>query len=229
MVDVVFSSPAARARLCAYRTCRVSMAFGNSAANSWARVASGICPSAKTMNGFSAGGQCPNRHTRKRAHTGDRARPRASRAKGTVFEATYLQVGMVAPDIVGPDIDGVTFTFYVPTQNDQSPLVWHDLRERDEVVRRVIEVKGKYPGIVKSNVGSLELMMSDVAILYTGENGEPCILRNLLPLYMGDGGRFERTFCCYGNDVDCSRCGAYAVFNSAYHRMRGEQEPLPTD
>ncbi len=32
-----------------------------------------------------------------------------SRAKGTVFEATYLQVGMVAPDIVGPDIDGVEF------------------------------------------------------------------------------------------------------------------------
>jgi hypothetical protein len=65
-------------------------------------------------------------------------------------------------------------------------------------------------------------MLSDVAIRYTGERGENCLMRRMLPLYMGDGGSFERTFCCYGNDVDCTRCGAYAVFNAAYHRLRGE-------
>ena len=45
------------------------------------------------------------------------------------------------------------------------------------------------------------------------------MMMETLPLYMGDGGNFERTFCCYGNDVDCSRCGAYSVFNTAYHRI----------
>jgi hypothetical protein len=43
----------------------------------------------------------------------------------------------------------------------------------------------------------------------------------MLPLYMGEGGQFERTFCCYGNDVDCTRCGAYGVFNGAWHRNNG--------
>ena len=118
-------------------------------------------------------------------------------------------------------IDGVAFTFYVPARDDQTELAWSDLRERDAVVRRVIAVKGRYPGLVKANVGALKLMLSDVSLRYTGENGEACALRDMLPLYMGDGGRFERTFCCYGNDVDCSRCGAYGVFNSAYHHMQG--------
>jgi MoaA/NifB/PqqE/SkfB family radical SAM enzyme len=119
-------------------------------------------------------------------------------------------------------IDGVAFSFYVPTQHDCGSLAWDDLRERDEVVRRVIELKKRYPDLVKANVGALELMLSDVAIRYTGERGENCLMRRMLPLYMGDGGSFERTFCCYGNDVDCTRCGAYAVFNAAYHRLRGE-------
>jgi MoaA/NifB/PqqE/SkfB family radical SAM enzyme len=119
-------------------------------------------------------------------------------------------------------IDGVAFSFYVPTQHDRGSLAWDDLRERDEVVRRVIELKKRYPDLVKANVGALELMLSDVAIRYTGERGENCLMRRMLPLYMGDGGSFERTFCCYGNDVDCTRCGAYAVFNAAYHRLRGE-------
>ena len=116
-------------------------------------------------------------------------------------------------------IDGIAFTFYVPTRNDTSGLAWTDLRERDAVVRRVIAVKEKYPKQVKSNVGALELMLSDVALKYTGRNGENCLMKETLPLYMGEGGRFERTFCCYGNDVDCSTCGAYSVFNTAYHRL----------
>jgi hypothetical protein len=61
-------------------------------------------------------------------------------------------------------------------------------------------------------------MLSDRALTSTGVNGENCTLKRMLPLYVGDGGQFERTFCCYGNDVDCSRCGAYAVFNSAHHK-----------
>jgi len=122
-------------------------------------------------------------------------------------------------------ITGVAFTFYVPTKDDHGPLAWDDLRERDVVVRRVIALKQKYPDLVKSNVGALELMLSDRCIESTGEDGGPCLMRNILPLYMGEGGNFERTFCCYGNDVDCTRCGAYGVFNAAYHHKLGIAEP----
>lgn len=124
-------------------------------------------------------------------------------------------------------IDGLAFTFYVPTRNDRSALAWPDLRERDAVIDRVIALKRKYPKLIKSNIGALELMKSEVCLEATGEHGEHCHLRRMLPLYMGEGGNFERTFCCYGNDVDCSRCGAYAVFNSRYHRLRGRPEPAP--
>ena len=126
-------------------------------------------------------------------------------------------------------VTGIAFTFYVPTKDDHSGLGWEDLRERDEVVRRVIALKTKYPAVVKANVGALELVLSDRCLEFTGTDGGPCGMRRMLPLYMGEGGNFERTFCCYGNDVDCTRCGAYAVFNGAWHRMRGSREPLPGD
>ncbi len=119
-------------------------------------------------------------------------------------------------------VDGVAFTFYVPSKNEHGPLAWDDLRERDPVVERVIALKRKYPKLVKSNIPALEMMKSDRALDYTGEHGEHCAMRAMLPLYMGAGGNFERTFCCYGNDVDCTRCGAYGVFNTAYHRMKGD-------
>ena len=111
----------------------------------------------------------------------------------------------------------------MPMAIDRGTLI--ALRERDDVIDRVIALKGAYPGLIKANIGALELMRSDRCLDSTGERGENCSLRRMLPLYMGDGGQFERTFCCYGNDVDCSRCGAYAVFNSQYHRLRGEPDP----
>jgi MoaA/NifB/PqqE/SkfB family radical SAM enzyme len=115
-------------------------------------------------------------------------------------------------------VDGVAFTFYVPTQNDETGLGWEDSRDRDQIVERVIALKRRYPEVVKANIGALELMKSDISLETTGVDGEGCHMRRMLPLYMGEGGQFERTFCCYGNDVDCSRCGAYGVFNAAYHR-----------
>ena len=117
----------------------------------------------------------------------------------------------------------------MPGEDESAPLAWDDLRERDEVIDRVIAVKARYPGVVTSNVGTLARMKSDVCLESTGLRGENCTLRRMLPLYMGEGGQFERPFCCYGNDVDCTRCGAYAVFNTAYHRRRGESAlPAPT-
>jgi hypothetical protein len=52
-------------------------------------------------------------------------------------------------------------------------------------------------------------------------------MRKMLPLYMGEGGNFDKPFCCYGNEVDCTHCGAYGVFNSAFHRKQGQPEPAP--
>ena len=106
-------------------------------------------------------------------------------------------------------------------------MAWNDLSERDDVVKRVIAPKEQYPDVVKSNVGALELMLSDRAIESTGENGEHCHMPKMLPLYMGEGGNFEKPFCCYGNEVDCTRCGAYGVFNSAFHRQQGQPTPAP--
>jgi len=118
-------------------------------------------------------------------------------------------------------VDGVAFTFHVPSKGEHGPLVWDDLHERDAVLDRVSALKRSNPSLIKSNVETLEMMKSGRALNYTGERGENCAVRAMLPLYMGDGGNFERTFCCYGNDVDCTRCGAYGVFNAAYHRIKG--------
>lgn len=121
-------------------------------------------------------------------------------------------------------VDGIAFTFYVPRRGDESEFVWQDLRERDAVIEEIIALKKAFPQI-KTNLGALNLMRSDVAWRSTGEH---CAMNGMLPLYVGAGGQFERTFCCYGNDVDCSRCGAYAVFNGAYHRAkRMEACPQP--
>jgi MoaA/NifB/PqqE/SkfB family radical SAM enzyme len=122
-------------------------------------------------------------------------------------------------------IDGVAFTFYVPQNDDKTGLAWDDLKDRDAVIDRLIALKKDYPDLIKSHVGALELMYADQCLDHTGEKGENCLMLATLPLYMGDGGNFERTFCCYGNDVDCSRCGAYSVFNTAWHRRtKGEDD-----
>ncbi len=116
-------------------------------------------------------------------------------------------------------ISGIAFTFYVPDQDDHGENAWNDLVERDDVIRKLIELKKLHP-MIKSNIGALQLMLSEYSLSATGLHGENCRLKKMLPLYVGKGGQFERTFCCYGNNVDCSRCGAYGVFNSAYNQQR---------
>ena len=112
-------------------------------------------------------------------------------------------------------VDGIAFSFYVPRAGERSGQAWDTNEERDPVIDRVIALKRRYPDLVKASVATLELMKSDRCDDFTGEN---CALKSMLPLYVGDGGVFEHTFCCYGNDVDCDRCGAYAVFNAARRR-----------
>ncbi|MCP4961657.1 MAG: radical SAM protein [Actinomycetia bacterium] len=112
-------------------------------------------------------------------------------------------------------VDGVAFSFFVPHEGERSELAWDTNEERDEVLDRVVALKGKYPDLVKTSLDTLALMRSDRCLEFVGDN---CTLKSMLPLYVGEGGVFERTFCCYGNDVDCDRCGAYAVFNAGRHR-----------
>ncbi|MCP3938229.1 MAG: radical SAM protein [Actinomycetia bacterium] len=119
-------------------------------------------------------------------------------------------------------VDGVAFSFFVPHEGERSELAWDTNEERDEVLDRVVALKEKHPDLIKTSLATLALMRSDRCLDYVGDN---CALKSMLPLYVGDGGVFERTFCCYGNDVDCDRCGAYAVFNAARHRSDRSGDP----
>jgi len=109
----------------------------------------------------------------------------------------------------------MTFSFYVPPRpgGDDGPddLAWPTLADRMVAVEEVMRLKDAYPGFVRNRRRSLELMSPELAPTVTGS----CLPRRLLlPLYL-DGERFTTPFCCYGNDVDCSRCGAWVVFEMA--------------
>ncbi len=108
-------------------------------------------------------------------------------------------------------IRGVNFTFYVPKSRDTTGLGWKTLEERDVTIKNVLALKKKYPNYILNNTMVLELMMSQNALEITND----CPVKNfMLPLYLGDEG-FVRPFCCYGNDVNCDLCGAWAVFHLA--------------
>jgi len=105
-------------------------------------------------------------------------------------------------------IEGLTFSFYVPRANDDSELTWGSLERRDKAIREAMRLKEKYPDFVWSSRRVLELTLSENAKAIT----DNCPVKNImLPLYL-DGDEFVTPFCCYGNDVDCDLCGAWAVF-----------------
>ena len=111
----------------------------------------------------------------------------------------------------------MTFSFYVPRANDTSPDVWETNEERAHAVREVMRLKARYPGFVRNAARMLELMLPP----YCQQVTDACPARDhVLPLYL-DGDHFTTPFCCYGNDVDCTRCGAWVVFHLA-SRLSGE-------
>ena len=74
-----------------------------------------------------------------------------------------------------------------------------------------MRLKTRFPGFVRNSQRSLELMLPPHAERVTAA----CPARDhLLPLWLA-GDHFTTPFCCYGDDVDCSRCGAWAVFHLA--------------
>jgi len=105
-------------------------------------------------------------------------------------------------------IEGMTFSFYVPRAVDDSELTWGSLERRDKAVRETLRLKDKYPDFIWNNRRTLELTLSENAKAITDD----CPVKNfMLPLYL-EGEEFVNPFCCYGNDVDCDLCGAWAVF-----------------
>ncbi len=105
----------------------------------------------------------------------------------------------------------MTFSFYVPRAGDRGPDAWDSNEERASAVEEVRRLKAAYPGFVRNSTRSLELMLPPHAERVTAV----CPARErILPLYLGADG-FTTPFCCYGNDVDCARCGAWVVFHLA--------------
>jgi sulfatase maturation enzyme AslB (radical SAM superfamily) len=106
----------------------------------------------------------------------------------------------------------MTFSFLVPPAADQPSIdAWPTNTERDEAVGIVLELKERYGSFIRNTTRSLELMRSPYAEKITAA----CPSRpNVLPLYL-EGDHFTTPFCCYGNDVDCQRCGAWVVFQIA--------------
>jgi MoaA/NifB/PqqE/SkfB family radical SAM enzyme len=116
----------------------------------------------------------------------------------------------------------ITFSFYVPRAGDHGPDAWDTNEERASAVREVLRLKSAYPGFVRNSTRSLELMLPPHAERVTAA----CPARDLvLPLYLEPEG-FTTPFCCYGNDVDCARCGAWVVFHLAALRERAAAEPV---
>jgi MoaA/NifB/PqqE/SkfB family radical SAM enzyme len=105
----------------------------------------------------------------------------------------------------------MTFSFYVPRAHEVSGDAWATNEERAGAVYEVMRLKARYPGFVRNSMRSLELMFPEPAKRVTAA----CPARDrILPLYL-EVDRFTTPFCCYGNDVDCSRCGGWAVFHLA--------------
>jgi len=121
--------------------------------------------------------------------------------------------------VIDTRVDGLVYSFYVPRRNDTTTLAWRSLEEREPAVRRVMELKKKYPRFVWNSHKSLELMLPANAKEVT----DNCLtLKYLLPLYL-DGKEFEVPFCCVGNDVDCDLCGMWGVFHFAAKMGTGGQ------
>ena len=114
-------------------------------------------------------------------------------------------------------IGWMTFSFYVPKQDDDTGNAWDTNVSRADAVREVLRLKELYPGFVRTPRRSLELMLPP-----------DCerVVRNcpsqkwVLPLWLEDDG-FTTPYCCYGNDVDCDRCGAWVVFEFAARHEAG--------
>jgi MoaA/NifB/PqqE/SkfB family radical SAM enzyme len=119
----------------------------------------------------------------------------------------------------GTRVGWMTFSFYVPRADDHGEDSWPTVEARAGAVREVMRLKARYRGFVCNSATSLALMLPPLASRVTRN----CPARDaVLPLYL-EGDRFVTPFCCYGNDVDCDRCGAWIVFHLAAQQRGGAE------
>jgi hypothetical protein len=105
----------------------------------------------------------------------------------------------------------LTFSWYVPRRHDTSRDAWEDNAARAWSVREVQRLKARHPGFIRNAAASLALMLPPACERVTAA----CPAQTqVLPLWM-EGDHLRTPFCCYGNDVDCGRCGAWVVFSLA--------------
>ncbi len=118
--------------------------------------------------------------------------------------------------------EGLTFSFYVPPKSDTTELTWGNLELRDKAVQEVMRLKKEFPQFIWNSGRSLELTLSQNALKITRD----CpLLKYAIPLYL-EADQFVSPFCCYGNDVDCDLCGAWAVFAVAEKIERSQSGDL---
>jgi MoaA/NifB/PqqE/SkfB family radical SAM enzyme len=114
----------------------------------------------------------------------------------------------------------MTFSFYVPRAGDTGEDAWPGNEERAAAVREVMRLRSEHRGFVRNSLHSLELMLPEHCEQVT----DACpAKRHVLPLYL-ERDRFATPFCCYGNDVDCDRCGAWVVFHLAAKLARRDAQ-----
>lgn len=122
-------------------------------------------------------------------------------------------------------VRGVVFSFYVPQASEVSPRAWDSLEERETAVDIVVDLKRRHPSFIWNSSRSLALMRPATANLVTHN----CpLMQTTLPLYL-EGDHFTTPFCCYGNDVDCDRCGSWVVFSQAAKLPGPWDDVLPPD
>ncbi len=129
-------------------------------------------------------------------------------------------LGELVQALRGTRVGWLTFSFYVPRANDGSGDAWPTLDERAWAVREVMRLKRLHGGFIRNSTRSLELMLPPHATRVTAA----CPARDVvLPLYL-EGHDLVTPFCCYGNDVDCTRCGAWVVFDLAARAETGDSD-----
>jgi len=134
----------------------------------------------------------------------------------TALNQDHLEELVVA--LQSTRVGWMTFSFYVPRRDERGGNAWPDNHARLVAVREVERLKRAHPRFVRNHARSLALMAPGEAERVTAD----CpARRHVLPLYL-EGDHFVTPFCCYGNDVDCERCGAWVVFHLA--ARRGERE-----
>ena len=126
------------------------------------------------------------------------------------------RLGELVEALRATPVGWMTFSFYVPRANDDSGDAWETNEARVGAVREVQRLKALHGGFIRNSTRSLELMLPGSCEAITAN----CQTRErLLPLWL-EGDHFTTPFCCYGNDVDCRRCGAWPVFQGAAQTAR---------